>query len=64
MRNHLKWVSLIFILASSLAAYAQDGDDSADSAQASSASSQASPQSGDKKPEGNDEGVPEMPRDN
>jgi len=41
MRNHLKWGSLIFILACSLASYAQDGGDSGDDSQA--ASSKASP---------------------
>jgi len=62
MRNHLKWASLIFILASSLGSYAQDGDDSSGDSQAASVT--ASPQVGDRKPEGNDEGVPEEPRDN
>jgi hypothetical protein len=61
MRNHLKLGSLIFILASSLAAYAQDGDDSGGDGQA--ASSKASPLTGDRKPEGNDAGLPQYPRD-
>lgn len=63
MRNHLKWGSLIFILACSLASYAQDGGDSGEDSQAASTSSKASSQVGDRKEEGSGAGVPQSPRD-
>lgn len=61
MRNHLKWGSLIFILACSLAAYAQDDGDSDGQAASSNASSSSSAEK-TRQLDGGD-GVPQSPRD-